>query len=229
VKLLGVSGTTHLSCAVTAEGGLSDCRVVDESPAGWGYGNAASKLAPVYRLKTASTRSASARVTVRIEFPAAEFAPSPPPTVPRSADSMATSLRVVGRSTMTDTGGLIEHLRALSLFAPRHLQEPLRDSISRSEPAFIEAVRSELATQMAVEYSDDELKFLDELSSEIDLDSSPAKIDAALLAIKAGLRSKSNGLAAAARDIFCASRDCRSSPPPITPPTSPSMPATPRR
>lgn len=46
-----VNGGATLSCSVSAAGALRDCRVVDESPAGEGFGAAALKMAPYFRMQ----------------------------------------------------------------------------------------------------------------------------------------------------------------------------------
>ncbi len=45
----GVGGHAAANCAVEADGRLTDCRIVNESPAGQGFGKAAISLAPLYR------------------------------------------------------------------------------------------------------------------------------------------------------------------------------------
>lgn len=47
---LGLSGSATLSCAVTAAGTVRDCQVVGETPADQGFGQAALKLAPFFRM-----------------------------------------------------------------------------------------------------------------------------------------------------------------------------------
>ena len=46
----GVGGTATISCQVSAAGSLSGCSVVRESPADEGFGRAALKLAPYFRM-----------------------------------------------------------------------------------------------------------------------------------------------------------------------------------
>jgi protein TonB len=47
----GVQGGATLGCAVTARGGVAGCRVLVESPAGEGFGDAALKLSRFFRMK----------------------------------------------------------------------------------------------------------------------------------------------------------------------------------
>ena len=46
----GVSGTATLNCGVTADGGLTACRVAGETPSGMGFGRAALSLTRSFRM-----------------------------------------------------------------------------------------------------------------------------------------------------------------------------------
>jgi len=48
----GLNGTVVLDCASGTDGGLIDCRVVSESPAGHRFGLAALRLSTRYRLQS---------------------------------------------------------------------------------------------------------------------------------------------------------------------------------
>lgn len=48
---LGVSGSATLACLVAANGTVGSCQVVKEDPGGMGFGKAALKLAPFFRMK----------------------------------------------------------------------------------------------------------------------------------------------------------------------------------
>lgn len=48
---LGVSGAATLGCLVAANGTVGSCEVVSESPGDMGFGKAALKLAPYFRMK----------------------------------------------------------------------------------------------------------------------------------------------------------------------------------
>lgn len=47
----GVGGSATLTCAVAGTGFVSACKVVNESPSGQGFGNAALKLAPFFQMR----------------------------------------------------------------------------------------------------------------------------------------------------------------------------------
>lgn len=47
-----VSGSTVISCGITAEGLLIACQVVEETPAGYGFGEAALKMSTIFKLRS---------------------------------------------------------------------------------------------------------------------------------------------------------------------------------
>jgi protein TonB len=46
----GVTGSATLWCGIRANGTMTDCQIVDESPAGWRFGNAALSMAQYFRI-----------------------------------------------------------------------------------------------------------------------------------------------------------------------------------
>jgi protein TonB len=46
-----VNGFATIRCEVTAEGGLSGCAVIREGPPGEGFGEAALKMAPLFKMR----------------------------------------------------------------------------------------------------------------------------------------------------------------------------------
>jgi protein TonB len=46
----GITGTATLWCGIRANGTMTDCQVVDESPAGWRFGAAALSMAQYFRI-----------------------------------------------------------------------------------------------------------------------------------------------------------------------------------
>jgi len=68
----GVGAQVVLSCSATADGSMSNCKLLSEQPAGLGFGEAALKLASDFKLsKTTSDGRSVEGMTMRlpIRFP----------------------------------------------------------------------------------------------------------------------------------------------------------------
>lgn len=66
-----VSGSASLNCAVRADGNVGDCRVVDETPGGYGFGRAAQDLSRYFRINPRTVNGQAvdgARVNIRLQF-----------------------------------------------------------------------------------------------------------------------------------------------------------------
>lgn len=71
-----VDGAASVSCVVTAEGRLTDCKVEAETPAGPGFGEAALQLTPLFRMEPLDAFGIPVQDrTIRIPI---QFRPMPP-------------------------------------------------------------------------------------------------------------------------------------------------------
>ncbi len=96
----GVSGSVSLVCFVRADGQFENCEVENEKPEGFGFGAAARRLEPYYRINMSDPRAKSligARIRQPIEFKVideVDTTPKPvvepirpvPPLCPRKTD-----------------------------------------------------------------------------------------------------------------------------------------------
>lgn len=67
----GIDGSATLKCRATAELRLADCAVVEEAPEGLGFGEAAVKLGPRFKLKRKQALDTSledAAILISIRF-----------------------------------------------------------------------------------------------------------------------------------------------------------------
>lgn len=79
---LGLDGHAVIDCKVAADEHLSDCAVVSEEPADFGFGDAALKLAPLFVLRAGTAPGASITIPIRFLGPYSPSTPSdsaPPP------------------------------------------------------------------------------------------------------------------------------------------------------
>ena len=66
-----VSGRAKIRCTVKIDGRLKDCVVVSETPPGWGFGGAASKMSGAFRMKPRMEDGepvSGASVTIPVSF-----------------------------------------------------------------------------------------------------------------------------------------------------------------
>ena len=67
-----IEGFGEFNCLVTPSGSLRDCRVVRESPEGWGFGQAAMSLAGAFVVKippAADARGQRLSIPIRFNLP----------------------------------------------------------------------------------------------------------------------------------------------------------------
>ena len=111
-----LQGQVRLGCQATADGSLSDCRVISETPADQGLGAAALKLAPTLKLKPAAAGETSPRaVTIPFRF-----------DLPNSAALASVNANVAA--------GGPDGLQVRQIIQPRWLAKPDGDDIARVYP-----------------------------------------------------------------------------------------------
>jgi TonB family protein len=64
---MNISGSVLIDCAADAQGGLSDCKVLSETPEGWDFGLAALRAARAGALRRSST-TRNGRITTWVRF-----------------------------------------------------------------------------------------------------------------------------------------------------------------
>jgi periplasmic protein TonB len=66
----GKSGAVRIRCKVTAQGKVEQCAVQSEDPLGYGFGEAALRLAPLFQMKDVvdGESVAGAEVMIPIQF-----------------------------------------------------------------------------------------------------------------------------------------------------------------
>ncbi|WP_395652043.1 TonB family protein [Brevundimonas sp.] len=69
-RRLGVSGEARVECRVNHQTrGMRDCRILEETPAGYGFGDEALSVMRRARLDEASVRSAAPEAVVSVRIP----------------------------------------------------------------------------------------------------------------------------------------------------------------
>lgn len=76
----GLSGRATISCRVSASGELNECEVIEESPPEYGFGEAALKLVPEFRMTKEirtgqSVEGGTVRIPIRFAIPGGQIDP----------------------------------------------------------------------------------------------------------------------------------------------------------
>jgi protein TonB len=68
--IAGVAGSASLNCLVLPTGAVTDCNVVNETPAGYGFGRAAQGLSRHFRVnpRTVNGAAEGSRVNINLRF-----------------------------------------------------------------------------------------------------------------------------------------------------------------
>jgi TonB family protein len=145
-----VAGKTRLKCQVRVDGSLDGCVLLSESPAGWGFGEAALKLVPYFQMRPKTVDGVpvgGVSVTIPINFAMDDTPPptpsDPPPTIAeaqaRDPEALALARRIAelteGQDPMTGAVTTAYHAWVYQLF---DRQNPARST------SFVEAFRASL-------------------------------------------------------------------------------------
>ena len=63
------TGTSTIKCVVTPRGSLTNCQVLSESPAGYGFGQASVRMARVFKIKPATRDGKPVEGTITLPDP----------------------------------------------------------------------------------------------------------------------------------------------------------------
>ena len=102
-QAIGLPGEATITCAVSVQGLLEDCRVVAEVPLGLGFGAAAEQMSQFFRMKPATFDGVATRglVTVPIKFQlddGVKRSPDPQPSSPVAPQALELGRRLVAAS-----------------------------------------------------------------------------------------------------------------------------------
>jgi TonB family protein len=164
-SMLGVQGLAKLSCQVSAQGLLQQCRVAAETPGGLGFGQAALSLASGFRLAPALVAQAAAgkTVAVRVGFPAGEPPQSWEPPPPRSARALqlAKQLMDVEGELVRTQAALVEDLDELMGEPPAGADPAAtKDAMASIQAAANSAIThyvEQVATVIASQFTEEQL------------------------------------------------------------------------
>jgi TonB family protein len=97
-----VEGRATLSCDVSAEGTLAGCKVISEDPVGYGFGDAAMGLSPLFRMGP-QTREGQPVAGGTVRIPIRFVLPRGPESTPPSVEIIKRCYRVAAEALGKDS------------------------------------------------------------------------------------------------------------------------------
>jgi TonB family protein len=234
-QALNISGRAEINCAVNAQGDAVDCTVVEETPLGQGFGRAALKLTPFFKMKPQmidGVPMGGARVNIPIRFQLANASAGPTAPSPTIASPSPVAVdfarRIVAASG--DTPAVPAQMAGWIASVQRLSEAQTTDpENARRLRAALDAVQSSLA-QAQPEFRDARAHAIAHMFDEAELAQIAAFFEspagrawaARLQAVDALEAQETFGVIqaarAAAQERYCESGHCASSTPtPSTP------------
>ena len=228
-KGLSLSGSVRMTCAVNVSGSLYDCHIVSEAPAGLGFGQAALRMTPVFKMKPQTIDGApvnGAKVLVPVHF----IMPTPPAAPP--AGSLAAGpavdphlLELARR--MVDEGGagplidraseaLVSEYRAAANRSGvptnpgtpgAEIVDDWRQAFASARPILVDSVARLYAAKLSEQQITQTLAFLESPVGKAFV-AADRNVPQALVA---SLPAAEPAITAEARRRFCAKTECGSS------------------
>jgi TonB family protein len=214
---LEIQGSARIACVVDGDGGLFACEVQAEQPTGLGFGAAAVRMAPIFRMRP-MTRDGSPVAGGRITIPIAFRLPRPPaPAAPPriEAAALADARRVVA---VAHGDGMAEQMMAQPLgeiddgVTPPETQAAALSAARDALADLAGEVRDLPAEALAVVFSPAELKAMAAQAAQGDVAAVRAGIGGHLAELDAAVAQVGEPvfrrMQHQAREDFCRARDC---------------------
>ena len=222
-RLIGVTGKARLTCAVMDDGGLRECKVAAEGPAGWSFGSSAVDLAESYRTvpPVAQGNGGRQNVTVRMAFAAGDL-PAFEPHTPGTARARALARRVLDASNVAFPNDESRKKLKLIVDISAYMTDPaiVSDVRAALEVAYIKAndqIMEDLADILASQHSEALLAEAATFQYSPAGTALRARVTADDPKLDAALERLCALIGLDAREAFCANHECAVQPTPVSP------------